>query len=173
MLNESLLLNNYGIINYFSFFRAGVVAEELVWSYAAGDYALGETASLAIETEISVTEDSRDVDGLRLWNLALFASTADDGTGRRVAVQSQILDAYNQAQALTPPAPLQFNLASVRYDMNPLGCTAYGYLCLEYSKQSGSDPDFKFETTTGGDSLISCKEVQCRGEIFVKFFSSV
>ncbi len=142
----------------------GVIATALDWTYDASEYSFGEMATLSFDVDVSTTDDSRTVDGLRLWQLGMFVSTAPDGSGRREAVRTQILDGYNQARPLSPPSPIDFEFSGVRLDMNPLGCTDFRYLCLEFGKQAGSDPEFSFATATGGDTLVSCKEVQCQGE---------
>ena len=150
----------FGFISF-----SGVIATALDWTYDAGTYSYGEIASVNFDVTVSTTEDSRNVNGLGLWRVGVFASTQADGSGRREAENTQILDAYNQGQALNPPIPLNFDVNGVRFNMNPLGCESYRYLCVEFTKRQGSDPDFAFQTATGGDRLVSCKEVQCQSKL--------
>ena len=152
-------------MHYIYLLFLGVIATALDWTYGAGSYSYGELASVDFDVTVSTTEDSRNVNGLGLWRVGVFASTQADGSGRREAENTQILDAYNQGQALTPPTPLNFDVNGIRFNMNPLGCESYRYLCVEFTRGVRADPDFAFQTIDGGDNLVSCKEVQCQSKL--------
>ncbi|XP_072174385.1 uncharacterized protein [Diadema setosum] len=141
----------------------GATAIDIDWDAEVGDAPFGQPSPLSIAADINFDPDSPDVNGQDLWSLGVFAATAPDGSGPRRDEITQMLDPFNQAQPLEEGGPLRFDNINTPFPIDELGCDEYRYLCIEFKKGESPKPDFKFETAGEGDTLISCKEQECRG----------
>lgn len=101
-----------------------------------------------------------------LWQLGVFAANSPDGDGPRRHEVTQTLDPFNEALPLEDGGPLEFGKLDVDFPIDDIGCDEFRWLCVEFKKGEGPAPDFKFETESGEDSIISCKEQPCRGIYF-------
>lgn len=158
-------------LNYFaitmSFFPSilGVILTGIDWSY---DESVPRT--LSISASADVTLNSRNLDGSGLWTMGLFGSTNGRGLGNRLGHQQQILNLYNQGRTVMPPRPITFRNIDTRFNIEQLGCNSeYQYLCLELSKGANPNPEFSFRTIDGDDSLMSCKQRECRGKLQLRY----
>ncbi len=145
----------------------GVTFANMNWEREMGQMQYGVPTPLTISADVSSTPDSPSVEGSGLWKMNLFGSRNMDGSGDRVAERSQILDSFNQGKPLLDPrTPIEFTDIGSDFPMEELGCGEVNYLCLEFTKGKSPKPDYSFGTTSGEESLINCKEEECRG-VFV------
>ncbi|XP_072166826.1 uncharacterized protein [Diadema setosum] len=143
----------------------GATAIDMDWEPEVGDAPFDQPSPLTIDAEINFEPDGADIEGENLWQMGLFASKNPDGSGPRKDEQTQVLDEFNQATPLEGPGPLQLDGIKTNFPINQLGCEDYGYLCMEFKRGQRPQPEFKFETTSGEDSIISCKKQECRGKL--------
>ncbi|XP_072174093.1 uncharacterized protein [Diadema setosum] len=148
----------------------GATAIDMDWEADIGDAPFDQPSPLSIDANVNFEPDGADIEGQDLWQMGLFASQSPDGTGPRKDEQTQILDPFNQAMPLEGGGPIEFDDIQTNFPVNQVGCDDYGYLCMEFKKGQRAAPDFKFETTSGEESIVSCKEQECRGKsIFSSF----
>ena len=141
------------------------------WSREAGKIQYGIPTPLTISAEMSTTPDSMPMSGTGLWKMNLFGSSNMDGSGERVSERRQILDDPNQAKPLVDGSvPVEFTDIGTDFPMEEIGCGEVNYLCLELTKGDRPNPDYPFVTSTGEESVINCKEEECRGIIICFFF---
>lgn len=162
-------LKIYNITIWWSLFYwfngTGAVARDIEWEADIGDAPFGQPSPLTIDANVLFDPDSPDVAGDGLWQLGVFAAKMPDGTGPRRDEVTQTLDPYNQALPLEEGGPLDFGSIDVPFPIDELGCDEYRWLCIEFKRGEAPNPDFGFTTESGEDSLISCKEQKCRGNI--------
>ena len=141
------------------------------WSREAGQIQNGIPTPLRISAEMSSTPESPALSGSGLWKANLFGSRNMDGSGDRVAERTQILDGYNQAKPLVEGGvPIEFTDITTNFPMEELGCGDVNYLCLELTKGDYPNPKYPFATSTGEESVINCKEEECRGITICFYF---
>ena len=137
------------------------------WSRDVGQLQYGVSTPLTISADVSATPDSPSVAGTGLWKMNLFGSRNMDGSGDRVAERTQILDGSNQAKPLADGStPIEFTDIGTNFPMEELGCGEANYLCLEFTKGDRPNPEYSYSTVSGADSIINCKEEDCRGTTF-------
>ncbi|XP_022088423.1 uncharacterized protein LOC110978061 isoform X2 [Acanthaster planci] len=142
----------------------GVKVTDLEWTPNIGNMQYGVPTPMTIDASVSTAADSRELSGSGLWRMDLFGSSNMDGTGPRKLVKTQILDQGGQATPLSSPGnPIQFSDVSTSFPIEEVGCPNLPYLCLEFKRGDSPNPDYKFGTADGGDSLIKCREEKCRG----------
>ena len=141
------------------------------WSREAGKIQYGIPTPLTISAEMSSTPASPALSGTGLWKMNLFGSSNMDGSGARISERTQILDRSNQAKPLVEGGvPVEFTDIKTDFPMEEIGCGEVNYLCLELTKGDRPNPKYPFVTSTGEDSVINCKEGECRGIIICFFF---
>ncbi|XP_072173532.1 uncharacterized protein [Diadema setosum] len=141
----------------------GATAIDIDWTADVGDAPFGQPSPLTLTADVNFDPESPDVNGLGLWELGVFAAREPDGSGPRRDEIRQTLDPFNEAKPLEEGGPLEFDGIKTNFPIDELGCDDYRYLCVEFRKGQRPSPDFKFETATEGDTIISCKEQECRG----------
>ncbi|XP_030828655.1 uncharacterized protein LOC575485 isoform X2 [Strongylocentrotus purpuratus] len=141
----------------------GATATDIEWEPEIGDAPFGQPSPLTIDADVLFDPDSPDVVGDGLWQLGVFAANSPDGDGPRRHEVTQLLDPFNEALPLEDGGPLEFGKLDVDFPIDDIGCDEFRWLCVEFKKGEAPTPDFKFETETGEDSIISCKEQPCRG----------
>ena len=126
----------------------------------------GVPDDVTLNINVGTSENSRNLDdGENLWRVGMYGSQNDQGTGEKRGYVSQVLDPFNSGKSLEGGMPLEFNAIEADFPMDQLGCTDFKFLCLEFTKGYGANPDFKFEVEGGGDRIVKCKPEECRGEI--------
>ncbi|XP_063953209.1 uncharacterized protein LOC129257173 isoform X2 [Lytechinus pictus] len=141
----------------------GATATDIEWEPEIGIAPFGQPSPLTIDTEVLFDPESPDVIGDGLWELGVFAANSPDGIGPRRHEVTQTLDPFNEALPLEDGGPLDFGKLDVDFPIDEVGCDEFRWLCVEFKKGESPTPDFKFETESGEDSIISCKEQRCRG----------
>ena len=142
----------------------GATAIDVEWEPTIGEAPFGQPSPLTIDADVNFDPESPEVVGQGLWQLGVFASRAADGAGPRRHEVSQTLDPYNEALPLEDGGPLDFNNINVpNFPIDELGCDDYGFLCVEFKQGRSPQPQFKFDTESGDESIISCKPHACKG----------
>lgn len=142
----------------------GVVATNLDFTREVPDFIpSGQPVPVTIDATIDMEPYSRGVSGACLWKVNMFGSRNNDGSGARQPLSSQILDSYEAAIPLSPGGPLYFENLQADFDVSQLGCGEIGYLCLEFTQCDTPNPDFSFEASDGGESIVKCQAENCRG----------
>ncbi|XP_063953953.1 uncharacterized protein LOC129255585 isoform X2 [Lytechinus pictus] len=150
----------------------GATAIDVDWDLEVGDGPFDEPIPLTIDADVLFEPDSPDVNGDGLWQLGVFAAKNPEGSGPRKDEVTQVLDPLDQSVPLDEGGPLPLDDVDFPFPINEVGCSDYNYLCVEFKKGEAPSPDFKFETQSGEDSIISCKEQPCRGAL-PPFFPSI
>ncbi|XP_041458867.1 uncharacterized protein LOC121410685 isoform X2 [Lytechinus variegatus] len=143
----------------------GATAIDVDWDLEVGDGPFDEPLPLTIDADVLFEPDSPDVNGDGLWQLGVFAAKNPEGSGPRKDEVTQVLDPLDQSVPLDEGGPLPLDDVDFPFPINEVGCSDYNYLCVEFKKGEAPSPDFKFETQSGEDSIISCKEQPCRGAL--------
>ena len=132
------------------------------WLYETDPIVLGHETGMEIHAMIQSKDGTQNVEGKGLWQLNLFASRNEDGSGDRSGLKQQILEEPTASQPLVGGTPL--NLLNVRteFDLGTVGCTDYMYLCLEFTKGRIPKPPYHMFITTGAPTLISCQLPPCQ-----------
>ena len=125
----------------------------------------GEPDDVTLDITVGTSENSRNLDaGQNLWRVGMYGSQNEQGTGEKRGFVTQVLDPSNAGKALVGGSDLAFNAIEAGFPMDQLGCTDFKFLCLEFTKGYGANPDYKFEVEGGGDRIVKCKPEECRGE---------
>ena len=148
---------------------SGATAISVDWSYNVGEAPFGQPSPLSLTADVNFDPESPDVNGQRLWQLGVFAARNADGSGPRRDEITQTLDPFNQAKPLELGGPLEFDNIVTNFPIDDLGCDDYRYVCVEFKKGSNPAPNFKFETQGPGDTIVSCQEHACRGNLLPVF----
>ncbi|XP_072021184.1 uncharacterized protein [Amphiura filiformis] len=98
------------------------------------------------------------ISGDGLWRVGVFGSQRENGDEPRESYKRQVLNQLQANQALSE-SPLVFDVQTT-IDMREMGCGAFKFLCIEFSKGDEPAPDFRMPLN-GRDSLISCQNVPC------------
>ena len=139
---------------------------DLNWERTVGKMKYGVPTPLTIDATVGTAADSSELEGSGLWKMNIFGSENMDGSGKRKPLKSQILKADDQAKPLISPGnPMDFSGISTSFPIEDVGCGELSYLCLEFESGDSPNPSYAFGTSTGEDSLISCKAEECKGEI--------
>ena len=134
----------------------------LDWERGVGKMKYGVPTILTIDATVGTAAESSELEGSGLWKMNIFGSENMDGSGKRKPLKSQILSADDQSKPLiSPGSRMHFIGISTSFPIEDVGCGELSYLCLEF--ESGQNPSYAFGTSTGEDSLISCKAEECKG----------
>ncbi|XP_033625444.1 uncharacterized protein LOC117288629 isoform X2 [Asterias rubens] len=145
-------------------FCKGVKVTDLNWERTVGKMKYGVPTPLTIDATVGTAADSSELEGSGLWKMNIFGSENMDGSGKRKPLKSQILKADDQAKPLISPGnPMDFSGISTSFPIEDVGCGELSYLCLEFESGDSPNPSYAFGTSTGEDSLISCKAEECKG----------
>lgn len=144
----------------------GVIVTDMEWSYTSSKPIPSQPDVLEIDMSVDSLETASGIDGRRMWRVGIFASKRRDGTGPRQSTNYQILNTFQARKPLVAGQRLNIDTIATRFDLDEINCdSGYRYLCLEFAKSMRPLPDFEFTTTTGGNTIIRCKEHECdRGE---------
>ncbi|PIK51686.1 hypothetical protein BSL78_11406 [Apostichopus japonicus] len=143
----------------------GVVFTELEWSREIPeDHVPGIDSPIFIETSVDVEPYSREVTGVDLWQVSVFASRDMLGNERRDPIYSDVLTPIDAATTLPQGGPLTFpTLETPPFDVDKMGCGEFRYLCVEFQKGDNPIPDFTYETISGEDTIVKCHPEDCAG----------
>ena len=117
---------------------------------------------MSIFAIIESKQGTRDVEGEGLWQLNLFASRTGDGSGDRSGLKRQILEEPAASQPLAGGIPLNLLDIKTSFDLGSVGCTDYGFICLEFQKGRIPRPQFYMFTEAGTPTLITCHQRTCQ-----------
>ncbi|XP_071943072.1 uncharacterized protein [Antedon mediterranea] len=127
-----------------------------------GDFTILEDASsLPFDFALDVTsnDDGASVAGDNLWNVVIFLSTNNAGTGTRVSETTATLD--DASQDLASGAAITIS-GSAELDLDGVICSVTAnHICASLSKSPSASPDFTIEE----DEYVSCKEFACEGVV--------
>ena len=129
-----------------------------------GVISYGRPAEMSLDVTVGTSDDSRNVEGTGLWRMGMYGSTNEEGTGEKRAYVNQVLDPFGAGKSLEGGVDLAFNQLEAQFRIDELGCSEYKFLCLEFAKGYGSDPNFAFRAEDGSDRITKCKPEECRGE---------
>ncbi|PIK51691.1 hypothetical protein BSL78_11411 [Apostichopus japonicus] len=143
----------------------GVVFTELEWSREIPeDHVPGTDSPLFIEASVDVEPYSREVTGVDLWQVSVFASRDMLGNERRDPIYSDVLTPIDAATTLPQGGPLTFpTLETPPFAVDKMGCGEFRYLCVEFQKGDSPIPDFTYETISGEDTIVKCRPEDCAG----------
>ncbi|XP_071788224.1 uncharacterized protein [Asterias amurensis] len=142
-------------------FCKSVTVTDLDWERGVGKMKYGVPTILTVYATVGTAADSSELEGSGLWKMNIFGSENMDGSGKRKPLKSQILSADDQSKPLiSPGSRMHFIGISTSFPIVDVGCGELSYLCLEF--ESGPNPSYTFGTSTGEDSLISCKAEECK-----------
>ncbi|XP_033624437.1 uncharacterized protein LOC117287918 isoform X2 [Asterias rubens] len=142
-------------------FCKSVTVTYLDWERGVGKMKYGVPTILTIDATVGTAAESSELEGSGLWKMNIFGSENMDGSGKRKPLKSQILSADDQSKPLiSPGSRMHFIGISTSFPIEDVGCGELSYLCLEF--ESGQNPSYAFGTSTGEDSLISCKAEECK-----------
>lgn len=159
-----LMLTTYKRFTWILLYQSGVVATDLTFTREVPDFIpSGQAVPVTIDATIDMEPYSRGVSGACLWKVNMFGSRNMDGSGTREPLSTQILNSYEAAIPLSPGGPLHFEDLRADFDISQLGCGEIGYLCLEFTQCDSPSPDFSFETSDGGETIVKCQAENCRG----------
>lgn len=116
---------------------------------------------MSIDATATIARDSRPLSGEGLWQLSLYGSRNEDGSGLQFNYIEQLLNVDQEGQSAGPDLPLDFPDLETRFDISSVGCGQFAYLCLELQKGRVPMPDYQFQTRTGDDRIRSCKQQEC------------
>lgn len=142
----------------------GVIASDLIWHYQAPEgITLGAPIPILLDAVVEFSSVSADVIGRNLWALTLYGNTMESGRGDIIGIlEGNILG--NKAASrnlLVGDDSLNFTNVRSEKDLSRIGCLHEGYLCLTFGRGANPKPPFMLLTTSGGDSIVSCKKVPC------------
>lgn len=153
-----------------------MTARTLEWDYNTPDLVIGKRSPLVIDAIVTFDDTGTIISGENLWKLNVFGSENVNGLGDRIGMDRQILMSRDASSTLLTEFPLTFDAINTRFDFSTIGCNQYQYLCLEFEQGDDPDPPFVFQTKSGRDSIITCKDADCiSGELlnpslsFIKF----
>ncbi|XP_071831947.1 uncharacterized protein [Apostichopus japonicus] len=142
----------------------GVVFTELAWSREIPeDHVPGTDSPLfIIEASVDVESYSREVTGVDLWQVSVFASRDMLGNERSDPIYSDVLTPIDAATTLPQGGPLTFpSLETPPFAVDKMGCGEFRFLCVEFQKGDSPIPDFTYDTKSGDDTIVKCHPEDC------------
>ena len=141
----------------------------LDWNIDNGKLLNDQGNDFDLDVRVDSLPGGAQVTGSRLWRVGTFGSKNGDGTGDRLGYRGQILDRQTASTSLTPGSFLEMDNIPTSFDFSRLGCgLEYQFFCVEFAKGYKAEPDFSLKVESGrGNSLIKCKEVECKKRKFV------
>ena len=123
----------------------------------------GTPTPIRLDVDVESRPTAGSATGDNLWRVGIFGSTRPDGKGKQIGLQRQILTRDQSGLDLTAGRTLSFDGLDSQFDLSQIGCeTEFQYLCVEFAKGLRAEPDFKFQTASGGNVTIKCKDAECR-----------
>ena len=144
---------------------------------------------LEFQTTILFSFTSTNISGTGLWQIAMYGSNNDRGTGEHFQRIDQTLSRAQQSEPLRTGGlhpQIEFTGVYGEIDLTAIGCgDEYRFLCFDFMKGDNPGPDFKFSSWQDSGSrserskFTECEEwtcsdqgIYCRILIFA-IFSSV
>lgn len=133
---------------------------------------------LTINAAIEVDPVSRGLSGNGLYEMSVFVASDQDGSNRQTPSFDQVLTPAQMSTQLPQGGPLVINgIQTPPLVVEKLGCAEFKYLCVEFRKGDGANPDYTAEFTQSDteigsadddviftdNSLIHCREEKCPG----------
>ena len=123
----------------------------------------GTPTPVRLDIDINSRPNTGSASGDSLWRLGVYGATRPDGKGPQIGLQRQVLTRDQSSRYLNGGDTLSFDGVDLSFDLSEIGCnTEYQYLCVEFAKGLRAQPDFKFETASGSDVVVKCKDEECR-----------
>ncbi|PIK42696.1 5 alpha fibrillar collagen [Apostichopus japonicus] len=146
-----------------------VTPKKLDWTIESIDSAPGRRTPTTLDVTTKLRNDTRDVNGTRLWRLGLYGSNSEFGVGPKFDEVYQLLTDERIALPIENRKPLKFGELVTQFEIGTIGCVDnVNYVCLEFEKNTNPDPDYVIiiQDKRGDDvkSLISCKRKLCEAK---------
>ena len=139
--------------------------DDMVWNMKvlSDTVATGQPSPIRLSLDIESRESAGSASGDTLWRVGIYGSTRPNGKGKQIGLKRQILSRDQSGRDLTAGDTLSFKAIDTDFDLIAIGCESeFQYLCVEFAKGLRARPDFKFQTTNGGDVITRCKDQECR-----------
>ncbi|XP_022084270.1 uncharacterized protein LOC110975788 [Acanthaster planci] len=147
--------------------RVRVVVGQFGWGLRARGRRPDGLYNVTVNLNVQIMPTSDYVAGSNLLRVGLFGSQNQNGTGPRLGFHRQILTSRDTSRTFAPSSNLVIDDIETTFPVTRVGCSDYGFLCLELAKDNGANPDFIFvsentDTTSTPDEVILCKQIRCR-----------
>ncbi|XP_038058584.1 uncharacterized protein LOC119729863 [Patiria miniata] len=149
----------------------GVIIEDMDWTMdePTGKIIPGTPTPIRLNVDVDSRPTAGSATGDNLWRVGVFGSKRPDGKGEQVGLRRQILTRDQSGKDLTAGNPLVFDGLDTDFDLSLIGCDSeVQYLCVEFAKGLRAEPDFKFQTASGSDVIVKCKDEECRKGVKVR-----
>ena len=120
-----------------------------------------------VTLDVSFTADavSAEISGTDLWEVAIFGSSNEDGTGEQVGLDYGAIGSQEDA-SLGPGGTLEFLDTTASIDLSVYKtCMQAEYVCAELRRKETSPSDF---SVTGNN--IDCIKLDCTGMFHLHFY---
>ncbi|KAJ8042159.1 Galactose-specific lectin nattectin [Holothuria leucospilota] len=97
------------------------------------------------------------ISGTNLWRLGFFGSKNSDGSGQRMGEYPQLLLPFQSGKRLAPDSPFSISVERFLSLANIGSGKSFPYLCIEFGKADGANPDFLFLGSEDGQTIILCQ----------------
>ncbi|XP_077998512.1 uncharacterized protein LOC144451517 [Glandiceps talaboti] len=125
---------------------------------------------LTFDLDVKFAPSSTDLDGKRMWRLSAWGSKSPTGRGKQHSFAKQVLKNRQVSVPLQNGQPMVFEKVTYNMNMTSTLCIQVKYLCVELSKSSSTDPEFKLlavpEKATTQCELLPCNGVIITGRSF-------
>ena len=126
----------------------------------------GTTQIVVFDLDITADPSGGSVSGSNLWKMTAFGSLDSTGNGDRVEPLGVILDSIQGSTSVTAGSTSTIAWLHITWDLAdgaPL-CEDFDYYCVELEKNPGASIDFELSGYPSADVLITCQQIDCRGE---------
>ncbi|XP_033114395.1 uncharacterized protein LOC117114839 isoform X2 [Anneissia japonica] len=129
-----------------------------------GEFTILEDANslpFGFALDVTSSSDGASVAGSDLWEVAVYLSANNEGTGTRVSELSATLD--DASSSLMAGATIAIS-GSANLDLDGVICENVNHICAILSKSSSASPDFTLEDDNP-QVFVSCKQFACEGVV--------
>ncbi|XP_072045330.1 uncharacterized protein [Amphiura filiformis] len=100
---------------------------------------------LVINLIVKVNDKGQGVEGEGLWKVGVWGSANNDGSGKRIGYNKQVLTETQAAHRVTRPpffGGFEFTIPGIEYAFNGFNttCSQMAYLCMEFGKRDNPYP---------------------------------
>lgn len=151
------------------FFYAEAIFEKLIPVIITPQNLLEKTPAQRVKLNVTAISDkllSTNVLGTRLWDMDIFFSQSEDGSGTRIDEQTDILTPTAQMVPLEKDADLCLDDVMFEVDLRDQTCADIPFMCVELRKNPSTSIDYTFGTNPEQVPFVGCLNMTniCRGK---------
>lgn len=131
------------------------------WSTERYSLSRTEPSTVTMLIQVTPSSGSDEISGQRLWEVGVFASRHEDGSGNRYNQKRNILSRQQEQYTMRPGRTMEFEV-EFEFPMGQVGCDGTRYFCVEFSKGGSASPNFDLTSQQGNDGIVKCREMTCQ-----------